>query len=262
VAQSARRLANAVWQRQPRWPPRSAKRRCPGSGATLRASVWIVSLGQGAMRLPDASTATCLILPQSKVVSAAKRLGCGFHTTSMRCGRAASPGSMAAPSVSSVRTKPGHLAFQSRRTPVLFPYFLGVGVPQSNGAIEHRPTGLRVRIGTKITLSLELDGFRRIALGQHRLNTCVRQNLKRVRIEIGCEMFSAFWIRPREQRIVKSQFRRQKTVWRNTNDGYLDLATIRSVASSRCRIIGAAQLRYLTLRIFHRFTTRNEIGVA
>ena len=90
-----------------------------------------------------------------------EKLGCGFHT--MRCGRAASPDSMAAPSVSSVRTKTGHLAFQNRRTPVLFPYFLGVGVPQSNGAIEYRPTGLRVRIGTKITLSLELDGFRRIA---------------------------------------------------------------------------------------------------
>src|SRR6185436_13771275 len=57
-----------------------------------------------------------------------------------------------------VRTnETGHLAFQNRRNPVLFPNFLGVGVPQSNGAIEHRPTGLRVRIGTKITLSLELD---------------------------------------------------------------------------------------------------------
>ena len=66
---------------------------------------------------------------------------------------------------SSVRTKTGRLAFRKRRAPVLFPNFLGVGVTQSNGTIKNRPTGLRVRIGAEITLSLELDGFRRVALG-------------------------------------------------------------------------------------------------
>lgn len=43
AAQPACCCANAVRQRQTRWPPRSVERRRPGLGATLCASIWIVS---------------------------------------------------------------------------------------------------------------------------------------------------------------------------------------------------------------------------
>ena len=142
-ASSASSHCNAVRQRQTRWPPRSVERRRPGLGATLCASIWIVSPAKAPCASP--TPASCNFGAEADELH--------FRIQWRRC------------RFSSVRTKTGRLAFRKRRAPVLFPNFLGVGVTQSNGTIKNRPTGLRVRIGAEITLSLELDGFRRVALG-------------------------------------------------------------------------------------------------
>src|SRR3954452_9262526 len=63
--------------------------------------------------------------------------------------------------------------------------FLGKGIAQPDGAVEHQTVGGRIRIARKIALSLELHRLGRIAPGNRRLYPGVLEDFQRLRIEVG-----------------------------------------------------------------------------
>src|SRR6185503_4230066 len=89
---------------------------------------------------------------------------------------------------------------------------LCVAVAQADGAVEDWLAGRAIRIGGEIALTLELDRLAYLCLAERRLEPRIGDHFQRIRIEVGHQIAARAGISPREERVIETNFRRQRSL--------------------------------------------------